>query len=580
MNKLYTLLLSMACVSTTQAQQQQKADTTMTRTVVVEREYTPDIMDANKVNVLPAVTPPSAQRPEVSYVNQLCPSAEIPAGTMAAEAPALEMSQVNKGILRLGYGSHQQYDALAAARLGLSKRDKLDLSASLQGHKANLELPFHPIQWHESTLQSKLKAGYLHRFNHMQLTADAHFRYAKFDNYPIYALSKQEFTDGGFQIGVRSLRHNLVANQTDENAGKATSASSGSQADEVAVATLGRSLLYDLNISANRYSCKADKGAKPVENSLALQGALYAPIDVRQMIELGVDLRHRLYSDVDFEDQTNLTLRPAYTYRNDSWHIRLGVTSDFSFGFGKKWRMAPDVEANYTTGTHQLYAHLKGGRIDNDFARLEAVSPYVQPMQLDATYEQLGATLGWKGSLMSDWWVHLYGGYQLFKNNLVPAAVGVEYGPGEGFPSTVCIYIPGVALTESHNLFVGAFTRYSFHEQMALRLSAIYRHWDFDEYECVAFTPKLDVDAAIEVNPLRCVGDLQLSLGYRHTTLVGELYECQSDLYFTGYYSLRHVYRGLGVFVQAHNLLDKSYQVSPAIPALGLRFLGGVSLQF
>ena len=37
MNKLYTLLLSMACVSTTQAQQQQKADTTMTRTVVVER---------------------------------------------------------------------------------------------------------------------------------------------------------------------------------------------------------------------------------------------------------------------------------------------------------------------------------------------------------------------------------------------------------------------------------------------------------------------------------------------------------------------------------------------------------------
>ena len=80
MNRLYILFLSMACVSTIQAQQQ-KADTTMTRTVVVEREYTPDIMDANKVNVLPAVTPPSAQRPEVSYVNQLRPTAEIPAGT-------------------------------------------------------------------------------------------------------------------------------------------------------------------------------------------------------------------------------------------------------------------------------------------------------------------------------------------------------------------------------------------------------------------------------------------------------------------------------------------------------------------
>lgn len=564
MNRLYILFLSMACVSTIQAQQQ-KADTTMTRTVVVEREYTPDIMDANKVNVLPAVTPPSAQRPEVSYVNQLRPTAEIPAGTMVAEAPVLEAPQASKGILRLGYGSHQQYDALAAARLALSERDKLDLSASLQGHKAKLELPFHPIQWHESTLQSKLKAGYLHRFSRTQLTADAHFRYAKFDNYPIFALQKQEFTEGGFQIGLRSLQQGITANPSDE---------------ESTTATLGRSLLYDLNLSANRFGCKADRGAKPVENSLSLQGALYALMDEHRMIELGVDVRHRLYSDVDFEDQTNLTLRPAYTYHNDSWKIRLGVTSDFSFGFGKKWRMAPDVEANYTTGSHQLYAHLKGGRIDNDFARLEAASPYIQPMQLDATYEQLGATLGWKGSLMPDWWVHLFGGYQLFKNNLVPAAVGVDYGPGEGFPTTERIYTPGVALTESNNLFVGATTRYSFHEQMALRLSAIYRHWDFDEYEYVAFTPKLDVDAAFELHPLRRIGDLQLTLGYRHTTLVGELYEDQSDLYLTGYYSLRQVYQGLGLFIQAHNLLDKSYQVSPAIPALGLRFLGGVSFQF
>ena len=37
MNRLYILFLSMACVSTIQAQQQ-KAYTTMTRTVVVERE--------------------------------------------------------------------------------------------------------------------------------------------------------------------------------------------------------------------------------------------------------------------------------------------------------------------------------------------------------------------------------------------------------------------------------------------------------------------------------------------------------------------------------------------------------------
>ena len=41
-----------------QAQTQAK-DTTLSRTVVVEQEYNPDIMDASKVNVLPQVAPVS-----------------------------------------------------------------------------------------------------------------------------------------------------------------------------------------------------------------------------------------------------------------------------------------------------------------------------------------------------------------------------------------------------------------------------------------------------------------------------------------------------------------------------------------
>ena len=37
----------------------------MTRTVVVEQEYNPDIMDASKVNVLPKVEEPTVSKKEV-----------------------------------------------------------------------------------------------------------------------------------------------------------------------------------------------------------------------------------------------------------------------------------------------------------------------------------------------------------------------------------------------------------------------------------------------------------------------------------------------------------------------------------
>lgn len=44
-----------------QAQTQAK-DTTLSRTVVVEQEYNPDIIDASKVNVLPKVMAANSQQ--------------------------------------------------------------------------------------------------------------------------------------------------------------------------------------------------------------------------------------------------------------------------------------------------------------------------------------------------------------------------------------------------------------------------------------------------------------------------------------------------------------------------------------
>ena len=46
-----------------QAQTQPK-DTTVNRTVIVEQQYNPDIMDAAKVNVLPKVEEPSVSKKE------------------------------------------------------------------------------------------------------------------------------------------------------------------------------------------------------------------------------------------------------------------------------------------------------------------------------------------------------------------------------------------------------------------------------------------------------------------------------------------------------------------------------------
>ena len=70
--------MAMSMPSSLQAQTTQPKDTTMTRTVVVEQEYNPDIMDASKVNVLPKVEEPTVSKKEVEYATTFFPATSVP----------------------------------------------------------------------------------------------------------------------------------------------------------------------------------------------------------------------------------------------------------------------------------------------------------------------------------------------------------------------------------------------------------------------------------------------------------------------------------------------------------------------
>lgn len=85
MKRNHYIFLGMALValpSLAQVQPQSK-DTTMNRTVVVEQEYNPIILDASKVNVLPKVEEPVVNKKEVEYAISSTPCLQYPCGNNA-----------------------------------------------------------------------------------------------------------------------------------------------------------------------------------------------------------------------------------------------------------------------------------------------------------------------------------------------------------------------------------------------------------------------------------------------------------------------------------------------------------------
>lgn len=541
----YLIALS-ALFLATASRAQQTPDTTLVRTVVVEQEYTPDIMDATKVNVLPQVTPPSAPRQKVAYDATLHPANHIPATSMPSYAAQETHAKAAPAYVRLGYGSLGQVDAQAACHLLLPAENRLSLSLTLDGYQDKLNLPdYDGEKWSSYHYRTQAALDFVHRFRQTELHAGGSFSLRNFNQLPISANTKQKLTSGDVQLGVRSLEESVHP--------------LGFRAD-LGLLFYGRQ--HDLFVENSR------------EAHVRLQGEAWGALSETQRIHLGLQASHYLYKEQPFEDVTTLTLNPAYCLQNDAWNLRLGVKSDLAFGFGKKMQAAPDVTASYTfSESYVLTAQATGGRLQNDFRRIETLCPYVESAtQYDATYEQVNASLGLKGSPTAGFRFHLYGGYQQLKHDLVVT----------GRPSASSVYpimLPSFEVDDTHNIYGGADVSYSYKAYIGLYLSGLYRSWEWDNASSYGtpFKPELELKARVDLSPMRM---LRLSVGYNHTTYTGDAYEAGNDLYLQGRYELESVWEGLGVWVEAHNLLDKKQVRYPGVPALGIRFMGGASLRF
>ncbi len=158
-----------------QAQTQAK-DTTLSRTVVVEQEYNPDIIDASKVNVLPKVMPPTVSKKTVEYDATLAPAGNIPATTMEAYTGAESQDKAKRGYARLGYGNYGNLDTRANYLFILPNSDKLNLNFHMNGMDGKLDLPDSKDKWDARFYRTHAGMDYVHAFRKMDLNVTGNFR--------------------------------------------------------------------------------------------------------------------------------------------------------------------------------------------------------------------------------------------------------------------------------------------------------------------------------------------------------------------------------------------------------------------
>lgn len=110
-------------VSTICAQKGAEKDSTLNRTVVVENQYNPEVMDAFKVNVMPEVEEPAAPKQAIQYATDRHPLGAWKATPMEAMSREWAQKGADRGYVRLAYGNLNNVDLKGSYLWDISSKD-------------------------------------------------------------------------------------------------------------------------------------------------------------------------------------------------------------------------------------------------------------------------------------------------------------------------------------------------------------------------------------------------------------------------------------------------------------------------
>lgn len=567
-----SIILAFLPLSAAYAQQ----DSTLNRTVVVENEYNPNIMDASKINVLPRVEEPAVVKKGIEYATALRPVSAWSYESMSPITREWALNKAKRGYLRGGYGNYGNVDFKAGYVWDITKNDRLQAGVSLDGMNGTLK-NLNGEDWKSRFYSTEVRLGYSHDFNKVNLDLGGGFGSQVFNYMPVpggdgrlttgtdamsVTTDKQHHTRGDFHIGVSSR---------DESLPLQFRLQTGLQYFGIK---------YPLGYAAGESAGK--------EKIVHTTGDVWGKLNEQQQVGIRFQMDNLFYSsDSLMSNYTSLCFNPYYTLENDEWRLRIGAHIDWQSGEDSGIDVAPDVKAEYLfSDSYVLYLHALGGRELNDYRRLAAFSPYwTLSGRLASTYVPLNATAGFKASPVDGLWFNLFGGYRISKDELscyLSAAV-------EGAQRKGGLYYTGLLQDKAKTAYGGAELKYGYKDFFDAALKGTFYSWKTEGENKDLYLlskPKFELNFHAEAKVFE---GLKINAAYdyvqrREYTVNGE----DGTPYDAGLGNISNLSVGatytflkdISIFGQVNNLLNKQYYHEYGYPAEKLNVLAGLSFEF
>ncbi|MDR1719006.1 MAG: hypothetical protein LBR67_02630 [Dysgonamonadaceae bacterium] len=615
-----------------------KDSVALTREMTLEKDYSPVIRDASKINRLPELKEPTVPKTSVEFATFSMPMQLNPKlTTLPVNAYATELSFSKKrGYLSAGVGSFVDINADLGYHLLCSEADQLSIFGSHRSSNGNVFYLDDDSKQKMKINDNLLGLNYNHNFDYSKLFMGISYTHSAFNYYgdtiqyysPFSTIMlTPEWDQSSTQVnGIFDSYFGFSAQ--NEDAFNCFFKAGFSHFSQKYMPYLDRNgpkenrLRADLDLNRD-WSSQQVLGVK-----VAYDGSFYT---------LNENPEYDFFPLTDYESYSDIGLNPYFVYKSNSFGVRIALLVDVLLNYDKKLNVAPDFELNYRpTNKLLLYLNAKGGVTSNCLKNTFYENRYVAPSTrvLDS-YSSLDAVAGLKANLGSCW-LDLWAGYKIFQNEHFYKQYydfrEYEYGDyAYRDPLGTLHDITDLSKMAGRNFSMpeyrdgqvfntGAYLKYRFTDVFELGLKATYYQWNLKSVKSETgethppeawgkpdFVGNLNLSYQLPSIPLKLNLDYNLITGRKYCCELNvKSYRYQESQWFFDDYTpilssvdsysiasdkLKNINDlaagatytfsdAFSIFLNANNLLFQKYELLYGYPAQYFNVAGGINIKF
>ena len=524
--------------------------------VSVENDYNPTVVKVNKQKFTPTVEGKSNAKPaELIFSKEATPYMLFTSERSTKEVlPAQE--EPMPGYLRAGYGLRNEIDAKLAYNLNLGKKSYLKVLGTFDGFKCDVDGLYN--DWNSRMFNTAAAMDFRYKFNKLVFDFVGDFNNRAFDYQRAEVVKgrtdKQHHMNYGFGIrGVSQL------------------------AGPFAYTFKGGYTNSRINYT-NGYNNPI------VENHINASGTFAYEIYTKYLRRAGIDVDFNgfiynntlLNSTYSYKNLLSMDFNPYTDFNFNNWEITFGAKFNFRTGNGPVVAAAPHITVDKVlTKRISFYANITGGRRDNSFRIIEAITPYWgynyrTDKQIKPTYKITDIVAGTRMTL-EPFSFDIFAGYVLTKDDMLQTIVEPE-------STEHALIYDNFVQAYTNDLFAGGRIGYDYGGLLKIEADARYDYWTCKDRDLLALRPEVTANAKVEVYPIK---NLTINIGYNFihysrradNTRVSD----KHDLHARATYSIN---RYFGAFIQGNNLLNCKYYEYAGYYTRGIRGMLGATVNF